>query len=56
MAHVLTEEERKELLDYIEKYEPYNEEDLTTYQFDGDEGDDHRMMATIAKLILEGKA
>lgn len=56
MAHVLTEEERKELLDYIEKYEPYDEDDPITQRFDGDERDDHRMMATIAKLILEGKA
>ena len=56
MAHVLTEEERKELLEYIEKYEPYDDDDPIIHRFDGDERDDHRMMATIAKRSLEGKA
>lgn len=55
MAHVLTEEERNELLEYIAKHKPYDDDDPILLRFDG-ECDHERMMATIAKRILEGKA
>ncbi len=56
MAHILTEEERNELLEYIAKYgPPYDDDDPILQQFDG-ECDHERMMATAAKRILEGKA
>ncbi len=32
MTRVLTEEERKELLDYIEKHEPYDDDDPIIHQ------------------------
>ncbi len=39
----------------LKKAEPYDEDDPILLQFDGDDQDDDRMMATIAKKILEGK-
>ncbi len=52
MAHILTDTECEELLEYLKHHEPYDENDPIVHQFDG-ERDDDRMMATIAKKILE---
>lgn len=58
MAHVLTEEERKQLIEIMNSAEPYDENDpimdTTVIHFDM-ECDQSRMMATLAKLCLEGK-
>ena len=52
MAHTLTDTEREELLEYLKHHEPYDENDPILLRFDG-ECDNGRMMATIAKKILE---
>lgn len=52
MAHILTDTEREELLEYLKHHEPYDENDPIMHRFDG-ECDNDRMTATIAKKILE---
>lgn len=58
MAHVLTEEERKRLIEIMNSAEPFDDNDPIMRAdidiFDGDYDHD-RMMATLAKLCLEGK-
>lgn len=52
MAHILTDTECEELLEYLKHHEPYDESDPVMHDFDG-ECDNDRMMATIAKKILK---
>ena len=54
MALNITPEVRKKLEEDMAKAEPYDDDDPILDQFDGDRDDD-RMMATIAKNILEGR-
>ncbi len=58
MAHILSEEERNELIEIMNSAEPYGEDDpimdRSVIHLDM-ECDLHRMLATLAKLCLEGK-
>lgn len=54
MAYNLSEEDRAFFEALLNKAEPYDENDPIVNQFDG-ERDHDRMMALIAKMILEGR-
>lgn len=51
----LTDEMRKKYEKWLQKAEPYTEEERKTLLEDDPNYDDDRMNATIAKLRLEGK-
>lgn len=53
-AAQLTPKERAELEAMLAKAKPYDEDDPIVNQFDG-ERDHDRMMATIARKILDGR-
>ncbi len=50
----MTRAQEAELEKILEMYEPYSEEELNTFEFDG-EYDFNRMEATKAKIFLENK-
>ena len=54
MASNLSPEHRAFFEEVLAKAEPYDEDDSIMMQFDGD-CDMDRVMATLAKMILEGR-
>lgn len=55
MGSNLSPEDKAFFEELLKKAKPYNDDDLTVRQFDGEEQDHDRMMATIAKGFLEGR-
>lgn len=54
MASSLSKEDREKYEKYIQEHEPYPEDAPEMNTFDG-EGDPERSMATLLKMLLEGK-
>lgn len=55
MACDLSPEQKAFFEELLKKAVPYDDDDPILLQFDGEEQDHDRMMATIAKGILEGR-
>lgn len=55
MGRVLTEDDKKWCEDIMKKHKPYDDDDPIMQQFDGEDKEPMRRMATIAKKFLEGK-
>lgn len=52
MVRTLSDEDRKWCEDILSKYEPYDEDDPIMNQFDGEDKEPMRGMATLAKKFL----
>lgn len=52
MGRILSDEERTFFEDILSKYEPYDEDDPIMNQFDGEDKEPMRGMATLARKIL----
>ncbi|MBD5161443.1 MAG: hypothetical protein HDT14_05400 [Oscillibacter sp.] len=55
MASNLSQEDREYFESLLAKAEPYPEDDSIWSIFDGEERDSDRVMATFAKMALEGR-
>lgn len=55
MAYPLSSEDTAFFEELLKKAVPYDDDDPILLQLDGEEQDHDRMMATIAKGILEGR-
>lgn len=55
MGRILSDEDKAWLEDILSKYEPYDEDDPIMNQFDGEDKEPMRGMATLAKMFLDGK-
>lgn len=55
MAYNLSQEDREYFESLLKKAEPYPEDDPLWDELDGEERDHDRVMATFAKMALEGR-
>ncbi len=55
MASGITEEERREYEEFIQKHPPYDDDDPVMQVFDHPDADPDRTLATTLKALLDGK-